>query len=63
MDAQSTDRRCGLTRHTTYRADLRFDNVAIMWEKVFIFKAVLDALLGVILLISTLYLWWFSLGD
>lgn len=31
---------------------MRHDNVAIMWEKVFIFKAALDAFLGILLLIS-----------
>lgn len=33
-------------------SDLRYDNVAILWENVFILKAALDAFLGVLLLIS-----------
>jgi len=41
--------------HTHLRADLRHDLVAIMWEKVFIFKAACDALLGIILLISAYF--------
>lgn len=41
------------TSHTyTRREDLKYDNVAIMWEKIFVLKAVLDAFLGVLLLIS-----------
>lgn len=61
------------TAHTyTRREDLKYDNVAIMWEKIFVLKAVLDAFLGVLLLISAskvgwrpggLMMAWMRLGD
>ena len=39
---------------THYRSDLRYDNVMILWEQIFMLKAALDTFLAVILLIGTL---------